>query len=377
MYSVQGLQLRGIAPEVIRDDVVAQPAENPLALTGKIPALGRGFSYTIPVDEGGLSLTGQIPERGRGLLLTGFEPYADRSSLTNQIRDPAEYELTLTGQPVYYTDTTPQPYIIPVPHRPLNLVQYGNVAIEIGIEQTTSLSLTLVMMQPTTIDTSPTFLLDTAPLILTPQLPFINPLAEPDTGSLSVAGQDVSLKRSEIVRKTPGVESLALTGQDVSTNPPAIKPGVTTLSLEGQIPSFSYSIRVPRGSLVIDGKQPSRLEQDSTVYPSTRNLRAKGISPVGYIGYTIESSSYELAITGQQPAADASQDSIPIPIRQELSLLGHAPVRSVGTYIVPGNAQLALTMQSVKTKEKRRRRYGARTRFVRITTRYAIELLYR
>jgi hypothetical protein len=376
-FSVRGLQLRGIAPEVTRDDVVANPAENPLALTGKDPILNRGFSYTIPVDEGGFSLTGRIPERGVGLLLTGHEPTADRSSETNKIREPARYELAITEQIVYRYDTSPQPHIIPVPRRPLELQQRSTIAVEIGVEQTTPPSLTLNMMQPTTVDTSPTFFLDTAPLVLTPQLPFINPLAQPDTDSLSVTGQDVSLKRVENVRKTPGVENLALTGQDVSTNPPAIKPGVTTLSLDGQIPSFSYIVRVFRKSLVIDGKQPERFERSYEIPVGTRNIRLAGQSPLGYVGYTITVGEGGLSATGQLLYADTEQDLLPIPRIGSLSLSAYTPKRLVGAYVQPDKTSLTLTPQAAGTIEKQFRISAARTRFVRLTTRYTIELLYR
>jgi hypothetical protein len=394
VFSVRGLLLRGITPSTLIGTIKA-PNEGTLDLDGKAPGLtffspeagsptllgktpfvGRGFSYEIPVDEGGVSLSGKNPIRPVGLLIRGRVPTADRSSETNKIREPARYELALTGQDVYYTDTSPQPYIIPVSKRPLELQQQGNVALE-TIDPTAQSSLILNGMQPTTVDTSPTFLLGADNLALTPKLPFINPVFEPDAaGPLELRANLLDVLRSTNARPLPGKGSIALSGKELSIYP---QPGTAPLTLSGHVPATGKrEIRVNRQQLLLTGQIPTRLEQNYTVYPGRPVLRIlRNDTNYANVGFTLSPSNDSLTAAGKVPLFEYDTDTSRIPKKQNLVLTPQLPNLRVDTTIEVGGSQLVISNEQVKTKEKRFRRYGARNRFVRLTTRYTIELLYR
>jgi hypothetical protein len=391
LFSVRGLQLRGITPSVSLGSTVAPlvaeplttsgkepevlfeiPGKRSLTLTGKVPRLGRGFSYTIPIDEDTLNLTGKIPTRPVGLTIYGHEPNTDPI----RTKRPASRPAFLTGHEAILYDTSPQDEVIPVSRRPMVLEQKGNVALEVDVEQTEPPSLTLNMMQPTTVDSSPTFLLGADNLALTPKLPFTKPIFILDTNSVFLQGRDPVIRRSTNARPLPDKGGIALSGKEPSVFP---RPDTIPLTLSGHEPSVGKrEIRVNRRNLTLTGKLPKRLEQNYEVYPDRLVLRIlRNDTNYVNVGFTVVPGNDSLAATGKIPLFEYDTDTSRIPKKQDLVLTPQLPNIWIATTITVGGNQLVISNEQVTTIEKRFRRYGARNRFVRLTTRRSIEMLYR
>jgi hypothetical protein len=243
-------------------------------------------------------------------------------------------------------------------------------------------SLQLGMMRPRAIASDPIFYPAAEQLTFTLQTPIISPLIIVPERNVFIAGQAPVLRRSTNERPLPIEGSMTLSGgaPDVFTAPLA-EPGAGTITLSTEVPSISWSVQVGKGRILSAGYAPDRTDfgTDFPVDMIRRRIRLESNDPVVVnVGFTVPVVGNEtLSTTGLEPGVDLDTDAAPVARIGALALALTTPEIFVTKKVNPGVERLTLTGRGGTVFEKRFRIYGARTRFISLSTRYSLEVLYR
>jgi hypothetical protein len=377
--AARSLSLAGKQPEVPQESPEAFPLVGSLSLTGQTPVRKVVVNTDRLVPEADLTLTGKIAKRGVGLYLKPHAPDPAIAAGQSPFRFPAVGAAVLTGQDIFPLVTGPSSQTIEVPVRQL-FTQTDGPALEI-IDPSLPPSLTLNMMHPEAVVTDPIFYPASAALAFTAYIPLLSPTVLPGERGVTVAGQAVDPQQTDNKLLLPGEGGLTLSGNTpVVFSEPLALPDVGSLSLSAQAPSMSWSISVTKRPVTITGHQPDRTDfgQDFPVDPVRRILRIQNNDPPNVnVGHTASVGSRALAISGNAPGIDHETASERIPRLATLALSTSTVTIQVTRKIAIGDRRVLINPGGVSTTEKRFRKYGARTRFVRLTTRYSLEVLYR
>jgi hypothetical protein len=408
LYSVRGLQLKGIAPTVVISLAVSSPDKGTLSLTGKVPTLA--YSWTIEPAKGELLLTSYAPfiqefvaqPDKTALALAGQTPKVKRgppvqitvprlSLATHGYNTTRAYGFLLVGHaPTYEVPGVFYPTSVD-----LTLTTYAPEAIntsvppvEVLVPQGQELALTgvwpvLGIVNPNQEDTfiltgyeplaessSPFFF----PAVGTLQLDGIQIISDVEglapEALLSLTGQQPNTQAATII---PGTGSLSLTGYQVSLNP---EPPAALLSLTGSILYTRRTVTPSAGAVTLSSTAPTAREGINTyIIPDAGSLALSGKAPVSNVGFNILVSSGGLTATGYVTEAGYTR-SFEVDT-SEIHLSGYSPTLSIDLPVDVVEGELLLNMQTFKMKLKKHKIRGARKQLVSLSTEYDIEILYR
>jgi hypothetical protein len=142
--------------------------------------------------------------------------------------------------------------------------------------------------------------------------------------------------------------------------------------------STGRSLSVPRISRRLNGKVPVATEGvNRTITPAAETLLFAGQAPVLNYCPLASPTAVELTLAGHAPTSDATTYSLAEPAEASLSLTSYAPSVFDTRSIHPAAGSLALSTYNVTLRTERVRRAGARTRFISLTTRHGVKMLYR
>lgn len=371
------LSLAGAAPTLsyaTSDNISVPVAAETLQLLGKQPLDVIRISPKIPVPVGSLDLTGKVPERGVGLLLRGYVPNLNFGEPL-----PATGTATLTGIAPNPINTTPQPVTKSPGRRPLTLI--GKRPAWERSDDTTEGSLQLTGWIPEVASTSPYFFPGADNLVFAGQVPEIaeSPRALPGAETLVLATGTPTLQAS--IGRLPAVGTLTLTGKA-----PLISSDVVnrlldeeTLTLTGQLVTIGRSVSPPVGRRRLNGKVPVASKFLNPVgQPGADTLVLAGQAPVVNIGLSPIIDEATLTLATGTPTLIQTRDVFKAPGRRTLLLSesGTEPVAGITRIIEIPRGPLTLNGNGPALELIRIRVYGARTRFVSLSTRRRLEMLY-
>lgn len=170
-----------------------------------------------------------------------------------------------------------------------------------------------------------------------------NVIATPSTGTLTLAGQALSIFQS-LFASIPKA-SLTLVGQAPNIGGGiVISPAPAALVWVGQAPIASQGLfsSIPVGALIVTGQTPVlSVGQASTFSPAPAALVFKG--PARATSFTVVPNTANLSLAGQSVSRVVSGGTVSFPIAAgTLTLAGQAPTRFAGPVIAVPVGSLAL-----------------------------------
>ena len=369
--AVGTLALTGYPPQT---DRVVEPAAGAVVLEGSAPLpVDSAGNTTIAVDEATLTFTGYITSRAYGLLLRGYAP-----NLVEDLPRPPAGQLELTGQLPIRIDTSPQDSLITPPVLTAALSP-KHIALEFG-QESLNTSLVIAGWPPVSLVASPVFQPPAGALVLT-GIPIYSSIdAEPAAGAAVLAGQAPTVAVSDFRSAAPAAGALVLDGKtfEFFADTQLFQPPVAELTLTEQLAFTGRSIWSAAVARKLNTKTPIvvNTDIDYVVEPAKGTLSLAGKVPVKG-QYRFVPDAYAVTISGQIPGVDLEADSIRIPSRLVLGFTSYTPSVLQGSVRAPAKGTLTLTGYLPRDKTKRIKKDAARTRFISLTAKRRIEMLYK
>jgi hypothetical protein len=365
------LTLAGYAPVT---DRVPEPPAGALVLEGTTPLpVDSANNITIAVAEAPLTLAGYVTSRAYGLLLTGYAP-----NLVEDSPRPPAGQLTLTGQLPVRIDTSPQDTVV-VPPAYAAALDPKNIALAQG-QETVDTSLLISGWPPISKVESPIFKPPAGALTLT-GIPIVSSTeSDPPAGALTLAGKVPTIEISNVKSAAPAAAALVLAGQAPTffADTQLFQPPVVELTLTEQDAFVGRSIWSAAVARKLNGKIPTVVNTDIgyVVAPAKVSLTLAGKIPVKGQGWFVP-DTYAVTLSGKIAGVDLETDNIKVPGKYELAFTSYAPSILNTALRNPAKTSLVLTSYAPEAKTRNIKWRGARTKFIKLTKKYAIEMLYK